>query len=1648
MSSCSESSCDNHGRVTSCLFRAFLLICALFVSLGWSSLARGQAFTLSTENQFVSFADTEVGSYGSAIIQINTDGSHAINAVSTSGDFNVTDTADCATPVVAGNCTITVRFRPSAPGRRWAPLVVTDEVGTKTGFGLVGKGIGPALAFVPGVISTIAGTGTSDFGGDGGAATSAFLNAPWGIVFDQNGNFYVADANNNRVRKVDTGGTISTFAGTGTAGFSGDHGAASEAKLSHPAGLAFDSAGNLYIADVVNGSVRKVDLNGIITTVAGAGTQGFGGGDGEQATTVHLGDVYGIAVDDAGNLFIADNSNNAIRKVDPNGRISTIAGDGTAAFGGDGGLATEAQLNQPSCVMVDYAGAVYLCDSANFRVRKIAAGGIITTVAGTGLLGYTGDEGAASSAKLGVPYGLALDAGGDLYIADLNNSVVRVVEGSGIIHTLVGTTTGFSGDGGSALAAQLQLPAGLAVDSFGNLLIADAGNNVVRKVVVTGPPALEFGTLNIGDYRTKAVAAINPGTANLNFSEVFSDSGSFTLSGNCSTETPLVPGGVCSVQVRFSPIFTGEIDGTLEFVDNVGSGVQDVNLHGTGQEVVVPPSPATQLVFVPAIPGSVTNGGNLGTVTVKAEDGDGNVDTDFGDAIEFVVTDPNSQIFFTNSRTASEGVATFDLSSTACTVAGEYSVTATSGELSAAIASFTVAPDGPPIVPGAGMIGNSRLFSPTNIGESSSRTFSLRITGPITIASVTAGGDFTFGQVVVNGQRNGAVVEGCSLDTALNDGDSCTLRVIFTPTAPGQRWHPLVVTDNDGKKYSFGLAGVGTGVAVGFRPGSASAIAGNSELSTLSTPASIALDADGNLYIADYDGGVVRKVDPSGVLTTIAGGGDTDADDIPATDAILQGPTAVAVDAAGNLYISDWDASAIRKVDVNGTISTLESAEVDGPTALRLDSTGNLYVADDNLHQVFELDKSGAFSVVVGTTQGYAGDGDAATAAQLNSPEGLALDDSGNLYIADTDNHVVRKVDTEGTITRIAGASDGTAGYDGDGGPATSAHLHSPMGLDLDAAGNLYITDTDNRVIRKVNPQGIIMTVAGFIGGDIQDRAPSRTAAGNTQGSRWSRARFSQRIPAQQNSRGPGVQAILEPVTSVNLYSPVHAVVDASGNLFISDYENALVYKADLATATAMDFGSVGLGDTSEPQTAWMENFGNADLAISQISVSDHFQSGTGNRVCTTESPVAPGALCTLPLAFAPTEAGTINGSAVLTDNAVNSPQTLTLTGAGVANAAAEIEFDSTFGSVALGGNLGAVGVTLRDGHGYVASDAAATLAVTIAGPQGFTAYQGQADAAAGIASIDLSAVPLSVAGEYTITVSSEGLTSAQAGFTVTAAPVVATRIVFSTSLPTSVENGGNLGTVRAQLEDGSGNVAATSTASVSVDITGPAGFTRYSHSVAAASGVATLDLSAVPLSVAGSYTISASSAGLTAASRTFTVEAAPDFDLSMESETVTVASGNAAIVNLTVSPVGGLTDDIQLSCSGLPAYARCSFSAPSVHADGSNSALHSVLTIHTDGSVAALKLRRGSILLAGWMGAFGLLLFPAWRCGSKKRWLAGASPVLLAALLLTLAGCGSGSGNTPLPTGNSTPAGTYSVTINAAATGSSHSAIVTLRVN
>ncbi|KAA0932104.1 NHL domain-containing protein [Streptomyces apricus] len=331
-------------------------------------------------------------------------------------------------------------------------------------------------------ISTVAGTGTAGSKGDGEPAVAAQLNRPYGVAVDGTGTLYFSDYNNHRVRKITTDGKVSTVAGTGAAGYRGDNGPALSAQLNCPREVAVDGAGAVYVTDAGNHRVRKIATDGTITTVAGTGVAGFSG-DGGLATAARLNYPLGVVVDSSGTLYLSDHTNNRIRKVTTDGTITTIAGTGATGFKGDDGPAVQAQLNRPYAVAVDSAGTLYITDGNNHRVRKITTDGTITTVAGTGVAGFGGDDGPATAARLNLPLGVAIDSTGTLYVSEYNNHRVRKITTDGTITTVAGTgTAGFGGDDGPAAAAQLRNPFGLAVDCVDTLYIADHLNNRIRKI--------------------------------------------------------------------------------------------------------------------------------------------------------------------------------------------------------------------------------------------------------------------------------------------------------------------------------------------------------------------------------------------------------------------------------------------------------------------------------------------------------------------------------------------------------------------------------------------------------------------------------------------------------------------------------------------------------------------------------------------------------------------------------------------------------------------------------------------------------------------------------------------------------------------------------------------------------------------------------------------------------------------------------------------------------------------------------------------------------------------------------------------------------------------------------------------------------------
>ncbi|MGW3208645.1 NHL domain-containing protein [Streptomyces sp. NPDC001135] len=346
--------------------------------------------------------------------------------------------------------------------------------------------------FPDGTIITAAGNGEAGFVADGGPAVGTKLYNPYGVAVDGAGNLYIADVSNHRVRKVTPNGTITTVAGNGQAGFVSDGGPAVATKLGSPYGVAVDGAGNLYIAEYSNHRVRKVTPNGTITTVAGNGQAGFVS-DGGPAVATKLHYPIGVAVDREGNLYIADYYNHRVRKVTPNGIITTVAGNGQAGFVSDGGPAVATKLHYPWGVAVDQDGNLYIGDRYNHRVRKVTPHGVITTVAGNGIAGYVADGGPAVATSLHYPSHVAVDGAGNLYIGDGHNHRVRKVTPNGIITTAAGTgIAGYVADGGPAVGERLYYPYGVAVAPSGDLYIGDAANHRVRKVfaaaTVTPPP--------------------------------------------------------------------------------------------------------------------------------------------------------------------------------------------------------------------------------------------------------------------------------------------------------------------------------------------------------------------------------------------------------------------------------------------------------------------------------------------------------------------------------------------------------------------------------------------------------------------------------------------------------------------------------------------------------------------------------------------------------------------------------------------------------------------------------------------------------------------------------------------------------------------------------------------------------------------------------------------------------------------------------------------------------------------------------------------------------------------------------------------------------------------------------------------------------
>jgi trimeric autotransporter adhesin len=790
------------------------------------------------------------------------------------------------------------------------------------------------------IINTVAGNGTAGFSGDGGQAVNASFNFPRAPGFDSAGNLYISDFNNHRVRKIAPSGIITTLAGTGTPGSTGDGGPATSAELLNPSGTAADSAGNIYICEYGGNRIRRVDgVTGIITTVAGTGADGYSG-DGGPATAAMLANPQDARFDSAGNLYFADYANNRIRKITiSTGVITTVAGKGLAATAGNGGPATSASLFGPVGVVFDATGNLYISELNGNVVRRVsAATGIITAFAGNGTAGFSGDGGPATSAELNVPYGIAFDEAGDVLISDVNNQRIRMVSiTTGIITTIAGNgTAGFSGDGGAAATAEFNQPIELVSDSAGQLYVADVINNRIREFTLSN---LNFPTTNVGSSSATRTIQIETSAAETinSITVLKSEGGSQEYSlgpiTGCTVGASNPADTVCNIPITFSPAYPGPRWVPLEVVTSTGNINFGMTGIGTGPLAVLNPG------VISTAAGTGTQGytGDGGPATSAELNGLESVTPDYGGNL-YIADGANQRI---RKLAVGTGVIT--------TVAGNGT---------------------------AGYSGDG---------------------GPATSA-------------------------------AIND------------------------------------------------------------------PEDAALDSAQNLYIADEANNRIRMVSgATGIITTVAGNGAAgySGDGGPATGASLDHPAGTAVDAAGNLYIADGANQRIRKVTAGtGLITTVAgngtagysgdggpatSAELKDPAGMVFDSAGNLYFVDEGNQRVRQLSTTGIITTYAGNgTAGYSGDGGPAIDAELNSPTRLAIDNANNLYIADNQNNRVRKVDAQtGSIATVVG--NGTQGSTGDGGVATSAELSGPVGVGIDGAGDLFVTEHTGNRVRKIDENQSIL---------------------------------------------------------------------------------------------------------------------------------------------------------------------------------------------------------------------------------------------------------------------------------------------------------------------------------------------------------------------------------------------------------------------------------------------------------------------------------------------------------------------------------------------------------------------------------------------
>ena len=917
--------------------------------------------------------------------------------------------------------------------------------------------------------------------------------------------------------------TVTTLAGSGNTGSTNGTGVG--ASFHFPVGAAVDALGDVYVADNGNNSIRMVTSAGAVTTVAGSGAKGWADGTGTGAS---FSAPWGVALDSSRNLYVADKDNNRIRKVTSAGVVTTLAGSATK--GATDGTGTAASFNNPTGVAVDTAGNVYVTDYGNNEIRKITSAGVVTTWAGNAILSGSTD-GTGTAASFYGPSGIAMDSSGNLYVADANNNRIRKITPSGAVTTWAGSSARGSTDGTST-AASFYGPSGVAIDASDDLYVADANNNKIRKINPFGAVTTLAGTGSQGstDGTGSAASFYTPIGVAVDTSGVVyvADEGNSKIRKiTLPVQTVPVIAWASPAAISYgAPLSSAELNATA----NVPGTFAYTPASGTVLDVG---SQTLSVTFTPSdtTTYSVTTATQTLTVNraVPAITWAAPIEITPGTALSATQLDATANTAGTFIYTPAAGTVpstgsqTLSVTFTPNDTTNYTTATATQTLLVGVVPSS-------PTADAAGDVIANRFTATWNV-VAGALGYRLDVSTNNSFSSFVSGY-----QSLDVGNVTSANVSGLSASTTYyyrveaydstgSGASSGTITVTTIPTA--NITTPLTVSTLAGQALAYGTAD-GAGTAARFN-----------------YPSGIATDTAGNLYIADTDNDTVRKVTASGVVTTLAGSAQvTGSLDGAGSAARFQDPSGVAVDASGNIYVADTLNHILRKVSPSGVVTTIAGlAGIDGtvddagsnarfraPQGLAIDGAGNLFVADTSNHTIRKVVLSTGTVTTVAGLAGSAGSADGAeNSARFNFPSDVTVDGNGNLYVADTDNHTIRAITPSGLVSTLAGLAGNSGGADGTG---SAARFCSPSAVTVDASGNLFVADTGNFTIRLVvSASGKTTTLAGLAG-----------TSGSTDGT-GSDARF---------------------------FQPAGIALDGSGNLYIADTDNHTIRLGQLQLAPSI----------------------------------------------------------------------------------------------------------------------------------------------------------------------------------------------------------------------------------------------------------------------------------------------------------------------------------------------------------------------------------------------------------------------------------------------------------------------------------------------